>query len=138
MQKILGFFRGTATGTVVPEVCATAESMPSTPMKVCFFQLQVLSEFYSGPADATNFLRGIDPNCPVPQVLEGGNGRGPLYQCVFNVDKKEKLLKAVERSSQYVIVGSFGKGEIDGAFYRPDYYALWNFGADPSLSISPY
>ena len=136
MQKILSFFR--AGEKVAPEIGATAESMPSTPMKVCFFQLQILSEFYSGPADATNFLRSVDPNCPVPQALEGGNGRGPLYQCILDAEKKEKLLKAIERSSQLLIVGSFGRGEVDRGLYRPDCYAHWNFGADPSLSISPY
>lgn len=136
MQKILSFFR--AAEKVIPEARATAESIPSTPMKVCFFQLQILSEFYSGPADATNFLRSVDPRVPKPQALEGGNGRGPLYQCILDSSKKEKLLKAVENSSQYVIVGSFGRGEVDGGLYRPDCYAHWNFGADPSLSVSEY
>lgn len=136
MQKILSLFRG--ADKVIPEARAIAESIPSTPMKVCFFQLQILSEFYSGPEDATTFLRSIDPRVPKPQGLEGGNGRGPLYQCILDVSKKEKLLNAVENISQLLIVGSFGRGEVDSGLYRPDCYAHWNFGADPSLSTEPY
>lgn len=111
------------------------------PFPVIYFQLQVASEFHD-QVDPTKFLRDIDPRCPIVQALEGGNGKGPLYQCILDKTKRAEMLEKTKDNKMIYINGrkfeeyqlGIHDGEVHVDDYRPDYYVHWNFGDDPSLS----
>jgi hypothetical protein len=96
MERFLNLFRKKPAPVPASQPTAKVEPEKFIPMKVCYFQLQIASEYYSNPRDAETFLRDIDPACPLPQPLEGGNARGPLFQCILDDSKREALKQALE------------------------------------------
>jgi hypothetical protein len=94
-------------------------------MKVVYFQAQTRER------DITPFLRAIDPNCPIPQSLEGGNGNGGVWQCMMDIDKKDELLIC----TNFRIASTFlYTTDVQDELYRPDCYVQWRFGEAPILS----
>ena len=90
-------------------------------MRVVYFQAQTTE------CDITPMMREIDPNCPIPQSLEGGDGNGCLWECVIDERKKE----AVENRFPNVYLFTT---EVDDDLYRPEYFVQWRFGEPPSIS----
>ena len=111
------------------------------PFPIIHFQLQVASEFCD-KIDPTQFLRSIDPRCPIVHPLEGGNGKGPLFECILDKTKRAELLEKTKDNTMIYINGrkfeeyqlGIHDGEVHADDYRPDYYVRWNFGYDPSLT----
>ena len=94
-------------------------------MKVVYFQAQTKER------DITPMIREIDPNCPIPQSLEGGDGNGGLWQCMIDIDKKDALLNC----TNFRIVSTFlYTTEVDDMLYRPDYCVEWRWGEAPIIS----
>lgn len=99
-------------------------------MKVLYFQAQTTQ-----PEKMLEALRKIDPNCPIPQALEGGDGNGGLWQCILDIIKNQSLLSYVsDINARFTIYDTFIETtEIDDALYRPDFLVQWRFGEPPTL-----
>lgn len=102
-------------------------------MKVLYFQAQTTQ-----PEKMLEALRKIDPKCPIPQALEGGDGNGGLWQCILDISKNQALLSYVsDINARFTIYDTFIETtEVDDKLYRPDYYVQWRFGEDPTVSPS--
>ena len=103
-------------------------------MKVVYFQAQTQER------DITPMIREIDPNCPIPQSLEGGDGNGGLWQCMIAFNKVEILydLFAHKKPKFKLYSMIFDTTEVDDELYRPDCYVQWRFGEPPTVSRSSH
>ena len=99
-------------------------------MDVFSFQLQINMNYQSS---AKTFIHSIDSNAPIPQPLEGGNGNGPLYQCILDAKKKDILIQMCEQSQANKIYTSLHPIQIEKSKYRPDYFVHWQFGKDTTV-----
>lgn len=99
-------------------------------MKVVEFQIQVRQ---SG-IQLSEILKTIDAKAPIPQALEGGDGNGPLYQCILCEDKKQAMEAFCEKNSSIAIYGSFHPFEMEESLYRPDRYVQWQWGSHPTVT----
>lgn len=91
------------------------------------FQVQVRDG-----SDIYTVMKEVDPQAPIAQPLEGGNGQGPLYQCILQESKVEEMKRRCDETSLYLHMMS--KLQIDKSLYRPDYYVKWQFAAKPTVS----
>jgi hypothetical protein len=100
-------------------------------MKVLYFQAQTTQ-----PEKMLDALRKIDPNCPIPQALEGGDGNGGLWQCILDIGKNKALLSyATHINPRFTVYDTFiHTTEIEDTLYRPDYFVQWRFGDAPTVS----
>jgi hypothetical protein len=98
-------------------------------MKVLYFQAQTTQ-----PEKMLDALRKIDPKCPIPQALEGGDGNGGLWQCILDVSKN----LSYDNPDFKIYSRMLYITEIDDALYRPDYFVQWRFGGDPTVSPSSH
>ena len=103
-------------------------------MKAFSFQVQIQKSKHS----AEDLIHEIDPRAPIPEPMEGGNGKGPLYECVIDAKLKEKVLPYCAGSGDAIVYTSFYEIEIDESLYRPDYYVKWQFGKDTIVSVDKY
>ncbi len=98
-------------------------------MKVVSFQLQLRSS----KADATQLIHKIDPRAPIPEPLEGGDGKGPLYQCILDKGKEEDLMMYWKEGRDALVYTFLYTIEIEEDLYRPDNYVRWQFGKDTTV-----
>jgi hypothetical protein len=99
-------------------------------MKVLYFQTQTRN------MDAmVSMMREIDPMCPTPEPLEGGDGNGVLFQCILDERKKDVLL-AYNNPDFKVYSRYLHTTEIDDKLYKPECYVKWRFGGDPTITTS--
>lgn len=98
-------------------------------MLVYSFQLQLKNTTRT----VTELIHELDPLAPIPEPLEGGDGKGPLYQCIFDARKDDLLMRHWKDGGEALIYTFFTKLEIDDKLYRPDYYVQWRFGAEPTV-----
>lgn len=103
-------------------------------MKVAEFQIQL----QSGQQTAQEILQTFDPNAPIPQALEGGNGNGPLYQCVLNATDVNFLRKFCDENPDVIFYTEPHVFELADSLYRPDFYVHWQMGASPTVSEDPW
>lgn len=103
-------------------------------MFVYNFQMQVRNTELS----AQRIVQGIDARAPVPQALEGGNGKGPLYDCVLDVNKMDQLESFLKDTKAGVVYSALRRMELLEQYYRPDFYVNWQFGKDPIVSGEPF
>lgn len=96
-------------------------------MRVLYFQAQTWEH------DITPMLREIDPSCPKPQALEGGDGNGCIWQCILDIAKKDALF-AYDNPEFRMYSPFVHTTEIDDELYRPEYFVQWRFGDAPSIS----
>ena len=98
-------------------------------MKVVGFQLQTregnLQSFYK-----------IDPSAPIAQPLEGGDGQGPVYQCVLALEKVDELKALCEKNPYIRIYTPFKEFELDNTLYRSDFNVEWRFLKNPVVLAS--
>ena len=91
-------------------------------MKVVYFQAQSRD-----PTKIHSMLREIDPMCPTPQALEGGDGNGGLWQCMLDVRKKDALI------SYNIMILSMFTTDVDDKLYSPENLVKWVWGGPPIL-----
>ena len=91
-------------------------------MKVVYFQAQSRD-----PIKIHSMLREIDPMCPTPQALEGGDGNGGLWQCMLALHKKDAL-----RYYDVTILGIFTT-DVEDNLYSPENFVKWVWGGLPIL-----
>jgi hypothetical protein len=101
-------------------------------MYVYSFQLQLRTRHRS----AAEILHEIDPQAPIPEALEGGDGHGPLYECILDVEKEEALVRFCSESGEGFVYTSLHKITLNDLLYQPEYYVQWRFGKDTTVSSS--
>ena len=103
-------------------------------MKVVYFQAQTQER------DITPMLREIDPNCPIPQALEGGDGNGGLWQCMIAFNKVEILydLFAHKKPKFKLYSMIFDTTEVDDELYKPEHFVRWRWAEPPTVSRSSH
>ena len=99
-------------------------------MKVVEFQVQIQDLSIT----ANDIIQMIDNSAPFPQPLEGGNGNGPLYQCILCQDKLKEFQDYCEKDTSVVIYTSIHSFELPDELYKGHYYVRWQFGANPTVS----
>ena len=109
-----------------------AEEQGTNKMKAMEFQIQMRRQTLS----AKDLLHQIDSAAPIPQALEGGDGKGPLYQCILDV-RKLLLLKGLVEDGFCVLYTRPIPLEIDETTYRPDWYVQWQKGTSPTVCSRP-
>lgn len=80
----------------------------------------------------------IDSQAPIPQALEGGDGNGPLYLCILRQDKVDALKSFCQQNPGFHIYGTLHPMLLEDSLYRPDAYVRWQFGKDPTVSLTKY
>jgi hypothetical protein len=103
-------------------------------MKVVEFQLQI----HDTSITASDILQMIDPSAPFPDPLEGGDGKGPLYQCILREEKVKDFLEYCEKDTTIRIYTSLHPFELADDLYQGKFYVHWQFGKDPTVSKSKY
>lgn len=109
------------------------------------FQLQIQTYVngayvYINRNSANEFIKRIDPNSPIPQPLEGGNGLGPLYECILDEAKKDQLLQACNQDTHTImnsplyLISGYYRIQLEKSNYRPDYYVHWQFFSDTTVT----
>jgi hypothetical protein len=84
--------------------------------------------------DTFAFLQSLDANMPIPQVLEGGDGNGSLYQCILDDFKKKYLFTACDEHTDIRIYGRMTILLLERSAYRADWYVHWSVGSDPTVT----
>jgi hypothetical protein len=105
-------------------------------MKVYEFNLQLARNVISQltELELINILHSIDKNTPIPQALEGGNGNGPLYLCVLDIEKMEELRKYCKENSHLILYTTYpSMFDLDETKYHSDYHVEWEFAKNPSV-----
>jgi hypothetical protein len=93
-------------------------------MRVLQFTIQV--KFVLAFAD--QIIKDIDASAPIPAALEGGDGNGPLYLCVLDVNKLDRLRNYA--ASNFRIMKLYTRPtefELDDSLYSPTSYVEGNF-----------
>ena len=103
-------------------------------MKAFSFQLQI----QKSTRTAEELIHDLDPRAPIPAPLEGGNMKGPLYECVIDASKQETVMKFWKEGGEALVYTFLYEIEIDESTYRPDYYVHWNFGNPTTVSVEKY
>lgn len=80
-----------------------------------------------------NIIHSIDKQAPIPQSLEGGDGNGPLYLCVLDVEKIDELYKYCNENNHLIIYSTPHHFHLDETLYCSDYYVEWYFGSHPNV-----
>ncbi len=96
-------------------------------MKVVQFTIQL-----KGDVNAENILWKADLSAPIPQGLEGGDYKGPLYLCVLDANKYSELIDT--KSENFIIYRKPIEFTIDPNLYRPNNYVSWELNGNPSIS----
>lgn len=99
-------------------------------MKVVEFQLQLQDAKWN----AKEILRTIDPQAPIPCPLEGGNARGPLYQCVLDKEKGDAFLAFCKANPTVILYTSFYEFDLHEDSYSPHCYVHWGYDREPAVS----
>ena len=100
-------------------------------MRVANFQLQ--------SSDMNNFppmrvINIVDPYAPVVQALEGGDGNGPLFECILRDDKVEALQAYCAENPAVRIYTPIQYFDIDDYKYRPNWFVQWQFGGQTTVN----
>ena len=103
-------------------------------MKVVEFQLQIQDSSIT----ANDIVHLIDKSAPIPQALEGGDGNGPLYQCILREEKVKEFQEYCEKDTSVVIYTSMHSFELPDELYKGTYYVEWQFGANPTVSKTKF
>ena len=109
-----------------------AENQGFNKFKGVEFQIQLKTSTYT----AKELIHQIDPAAPIPQLLEGGDMQGPLYQCILDI-KKLLLLKGLVEDGLLLLYTRPNPLDIDEAKYRPDLYVQWQMGEAPTITSQP-
>jgi hypothetical protein len=86
-------------------------------MHVVAFQIQMKNSSVS----AKEFLQQIDSSAPIPHPLEGGDGKGPLYLCLLDVQKLVALKTCIEERG-FLFYTQPIPMKLDESHYRRDWY----------------
>lgn len=103
-------------------------------MKVVDFQFQ-LKKFEQ---DIIDYIHAVDPKAPRPEALEGGNGKGPLYQCILTFEKYIELVQYCDATGIGKIYTYPKEFELAEDLYRPDYYVHWCLGGLATVTSEQY
>ncbi len=99
-------------------------------MKVVEFQIQITD----ANVYAQQFIQMIDCDAPIPEPLEGGDGKGPLYMCILDIRKLDNLQKYATREGSGVrVYTNFFPFEVEDSLYSPQNYVRWNFGKHATI-----
>ena len=109
-----------------------AKEKGTNKMNVVEFQIQMK---HSG-VTAKEFLHEIDPAAPIPQAVEGGDGKGPLYQCVLDAQKLVPLKTLVEERGFFLYRRPLVM-KLEETHYRRDWYVQWTMGEPPRVCSQP-
>lgn len=98
-------------------------------MKCVHFQLQS-----SNPQKVKELLQKVDPRAPLPEALEGGDGKGGLWECILDANKVDMLVESLQENIVYLYTEIYSiKKEVDPALYLPSNRVSWQFGGDPII-----
>lgn len=106
------------------------EKQTTKSLHVVSFHLQLKTTTYT----ARQVLHHVDPLAPIPQVLEGGDGNGPLYLCVLR-EKKVDALQAFCESNQkdLTISSEYRVFLLAKELYTSDSSVEWKMGTSPTV-----
>lgn len=93
-------------------------------MKVVEFQIQITD----ANVYAQQFIKMVDSEAPIPEPLEGGDGKGPLYMCILDIRKLDMLQKYAKEGSGVRVYTNFYPFEIEDSLYSSQNFVRWNFG----------
>lgn len=106
--------------------------------RVLHFSLQISN----GKINAHDFLLSMDSNVPRPCPLEGGDGKGALYETILSLEKKNELIHKCE-STDGVRIYNFEKSflpeapfriiSIEKELYSSENKVQWNFHGIPKI-----
>jgi hypothetical protein len=99
---------------------------------VVYFQLQV-----KGPFTAQECIWKIDSDAPVPSPLEGGDGNGPLYLCIFDA-KLVPLLYAAKYQLIFKVYTQPTQFWMKEIYYKNTYHVRWRIQGIPGVSLERY
>lgn len=101
--------------------------------RVLHFSLQI----WDGSIDAHKFLLSIDSNVPRPCALEGGDGKGVLYETILSLEKKSELIHKCASTEGVRIYNfenlPFRVTSIDSNLYLRENNLEWNFHGTPKV-----
>lgn len=103
-------------------------------MKVVEFQLQIQDSSIT----ANDIVHLIDHDAPFTQPLEGGDGNGPLYQCILREEKVKEFQEYCEKDTSVVIYTPMRSFDLADELYQGNAYVKWQFGADPTVSKTKF
>lgn len=96
-------------------------------MKVYEFQVQ------TGDEEAmVKALRAVDSQAPIPQPLEGGNMKGPLYQIIIATETIHAFVKKLEDEKIAHVYTEPNLYELEDSLYSSHSYVEWQFCAHPT------
>ena len=98
-------------------------------MKVIEFQLQSLDSIHP-----REHLLKLDANAPIPQLLEGGNFKGPLYQCILNAQYTDALKSYISSNISLILYTTPFEYELDALLYKSTAFVQWQVGKSPTVS----
>ena len=96
-------------------------------MKVVEFQLQTLDTIHP-----REHLSKIDLNAPIPQLLEGGNFKGPLYQCILDAQYLDILKNYCASNTSITLYTEPCEYELEDTLYKSNTFVQWQFGKPPT------
>jgi hypothetical protein len=105
--------------------------MKNLEMRVANFQLQTSDLHNLGPL---KIIQLIDAHAPIPQPLEGGDGNGPLFECILRDDKVEALQKFCDENPSVRIYTSIEYYDMNDYYYRPNWHVQWQFGGQTTVT----
>lgn len=101
-------------------------------IRVVEFQLQLKTSDFT----AKELLHKLDPSAPIPQPLEGGDSKGPLYQCILAYEKMETFLHYCEENlTNFKLYAGPTSFHLEKRFYRHDGYVQWQMGSSPTVTL---
>jgi hypothetical protein len=99
-------------------------------MRVLQFTIQV--KFVLAFAD--QIIKEIHPSAPIPDALEGGDGNGPLYLCILDATKLDRLREYAAENFRimrlYILPTEF---ELEDSLYKPNRQVKWQPGDNPTV-----
>jgi hypothetical protein len=104
------------------------EYMPETEdetLDVVEFQVQTKES----PESLFERLQSVDTCVPVPEPLEGGDGKGPLYQCIFQKEKFKNLIELYPSLTIYTQPHEFTMNRL---MYTSSHKVSWQMGGHPT------
>ncbi len=100
-------------------------------MKVVEFQIQI----YNSAIYAQQFIQMVDSEAPIPELLEGGDGKGPLYLCILDIRKLDTLQKYAKEGSGVRVYTNFSPFEIENTLYSPYNFVRWSLGKHAEIEL---
>jgi hypothetical protein len=101
-------------------------------IRVAEFQLQLKTSDMT----AKEIVQKVDPSAPIPQPLEGGDSKGPLYQCLLRKEKLETFLHFCEENlTNFKLYSGPTSFDLEERLYKANGYVQWQMGNSPTVTF---